>query len=83
MWDGFWDNEEFESRQDRVEKQSGERKEMVREESEDIMEIEDSEVDGDGSEMDEIEEGEVMEIQGKGKGKEKVMEDRAEENTLA
>jgi hypothetical protein len=56
---------------------------MVREELEDVMEIEDSEADRDGSEMDEIEEGEVMEVQGKGKGKEKVMEDRAEENTLA
>jgi hypothetical protein len=63
-----------------AEKQRGERQEMVSEESEDVMEIDDSEEDGDGSEMDKIEDGEVVEVQGK--GKEKVMEKGMEENTL-
>jgi hypothetical protein len=40
------------------------------------------EEDGDGSEVDEIEEEEVIEVQGKGNGKEKVIEKGIEENTL-
>jgi hypothetical protein len=62
-----------------AEKQRAERKKMVRDDEVKIVEIEDSERDGDCLETDEIEEEEVTEVQGKGKGKEKVME----ENTMA
>jgi hypothetical protein len=62
-----------------AEKQRAEGKEIVREDEVMIVEIEDSEGDRDGLEIDEIEDGEVEEVQRKGKGKEKMME----ESTLA
>jgi hypothetical protein len=62
-----------------VEKWRGERKKMVREESESVMEVEDSEEDGDRLETDEIEDGEVVEVQGKGERKGKSNGGRDEE----
>jgi hypothetical protein len=44
--------------------------------------MEDIEEDRDSSEVDKIEEEEVVEVQGKGKGQEKATEQRVEENML-
>jgi hypothetical protein len=66
-----------------VEKWRKERSQAVAEGSEEEIDMEGIEEDRDGSEVDKIEEEEVTEVQGKGKGKEKAMEEGAEESTLA
>jgi hypothetical protein len=66
-----------------AEKWREERRQAVVEESEEEIDMEEIKEDRNGSEVDEIEEEEeVMEVQGKGKGKEKVTEKGTEENTL-
>jgi hypothetical protein len=65
-----------------VEKKREEWRQVVAEDMGDAKDMEDIEEDRDSSEVDEIEEEEVVEMQGKGKGKEKVTEKGVEENTL-